>query len=497
MEFKLATSRRPAKAVGYPAQGQGADGDGGGTAGTPPVGVGAIGVSNNQRCENPLLSMSQRSIGRTKGDPRPLPTAGSNPGPDSCAGAPPDGSGTTPSAPSPFVPDPTRISLLDRTFKLATWNMNGRTRIGASGLTEKKLPFAEKLLHVERLDVLILTETHTGSLDVSDSTVVLSQTGLAEAKARLAVVTKNNGDWYSDQEEILIPGYALLTHLCHRRSVESFWLLAVYADTSNSYASLVTFYQQLLRSLCTFVSDQPVDTWRGCFAAGDWNFVEHDGDRFPFRDRPSKVVHIKATFEEIKRCCKMVDSSGSASAPRLWTYSKMTASGKSFSRLDRVYMPDRGWTLSGSDVLSTNWSDHRVVVATVMVTTPKVQRAVPALRLPSLPLLDRSGTFWPSVLQEWGAMSSLPSVTLESWTAFKSSTLAAGIAARNHTQKDKRKDWVSALRKEKVLLDEALSAATKALRDLRSTERGRCRPAVIWPTAVPGYDSPPAARRPA
>ena len=491
MDFKLATSRCPAQAVGYPAQGRGADGDGGGTAGTPPVGEGAIGVSNNQLCENPLLPASQRSAGRSKSNPRPISAAGSRSGPNRHVGTRPNGSEPTPSAMPPDPPDPTDIPLVDRTFRIATWNMNGQSRISVSGATERKLPFVEKLLHVENLDILVLTKSHTEALEVSGSTAVLCQTGLASAKAGLAMVAKNNGDWYSTQEEILIPGYAVLTRLAHRRSVESFWLLAVYTDTSDSYASLLTFYQELYTGLDRFVQALPADAWRGCLVAGDWNFVELDGDRFPFRDRPSKLVHIRAVFEDLKQRCGMVDSAGLTSAPRLWTYSKMTASGRTFSRLDRLYLPVQGWVASGTDVLGTNWSDHRVLISTVLVTAPKVQQAVPALRLPSLALLGRLETFWPSVLEAWRTLTSLPSITLESWTVFKEAALAAGINARNHTQKDKRKDWVLALRQEKILPDEALSAAAKALRELRSTKQGRDRP-----EAVPRYSSPPARRRP-
>jgi len=491
MDIKLATSRRPAQAVGYPAQGRGADGDGGGTAGTPPVGEGAIGVTNSQSCEIPLLPASQRSAGRPKGDPRPLSTAGSSPGPKSCGGAPLDGSGPMPSAASPA-----EITLVDRTFKLATWNMNGQFRMGASGNTERKLPFAEKLLHVEDIDVLVLTESHTGALGVSGSTTILCQTGLATAKAGLAVITRNSGEWFSTHEEVLVPGYAVLTRLNHRRSTESFWLLAVYADTSNSYASLEVFYEELYTELTRFIQTLPDGTWQGCIAAGDWNFVEYDGDRFPFRDRPSKLVRIRAAFDRIKTRCNMTDSVGRTPAPRHWTYSKETASGKSFSRLDRIYIPDRGWTASRSDVLNTNWSDHKVLVSTVLVTAPRVQRAVPAPRLPSLSLLDRSDVFWPEVLEAWKALTDLPSTTLESWTGFKASVLEVGVRASHHTRKDKRKDWVSALKRETIRPEEALSAASKALSDLRSNKPGRSRSPTIWPEAIPRYAARPASRRP-
>jgi len=491
MDIKLATSQRPAQAVGYPAQGRGADGDGGGTAGTPPVDEGAIGALNSQSCEIPLLPVSQRSAGRTKGNPCTLSTAGLSPGPKSCEGAPPNGSGPMPNAGSP-----TDIALVDRTFKLATWNMNGQFRVGASGGAERKLPFAEKLLHIEGIDVLVLTESHTGSLDVSGSTTVLCQTGLATAKAGLAVITRNNGEWFSTHEEVLIPGYAILTRLSHRRSVESFWLLAVYADTSNSYASLEAFYGELCAKLTDFVQALPDGTWQGCIAAGDWNFVECDGDRFPFRDRPSKLVRIRAAFDNVRGCCDMVDSAGRAPAPRLWTYSKMTASGKSFSRLDRIYIPNRGWAAQKSDVLGTNWSDHRVLISTVLVTAPRVQRAVPAPRLPSLSLMDRSDIFWPEVLEAWKTLTNLPSTTLESWVGFKESVLEIGMRASHHTRKDKRKDWVSALKRETIRPEEALSAASRALRDLRSPRLDHGRSHAVWPEAVPKYAAPPTSRRP-
>ena len=58
---KLATSR-PAQAVGYPAQGQGSDSDGGVTAGNPLAGVGAVGAESNQICKTPLPGTSSRSV---------------------------------------------------------------------------------------------------------------------------------------------------------------------------------------------------------------------------------------------------------------------------------------------------------------------------------------------------------------------------------------------------------------------------------------------------
>jgi len=73
MEYKLATSRRPARAVGYPAQGQQADSDGGGTAGTSLAGVVAASVTNNHICEIPHPAASRRRAAGPNGDPPPPP----------------------------------------------------------------------------------------------------------------------------------------------------------------------------------------------------------------------------------------------------------------------------------------------------------------------------------------------------------------------------------------------------------------------------------------
>jgi len=274
MDFKLTTSRRPTQAVGYLAQGRGADGDGGGTAGTPPVGVGAIGVTNSQLCENPLLLASQRSVGRSKGNPCSSPTAGSSPEPDSCAGAPPDGSGTMPNARSRA----SCVRLKDRRFRLATWNMCGQTA-NKDGKIVSKAPFTEQLMLLEQLDLLVLTETHTTTHPFSRGQAILGSTSLPEARAGVAVVTHSSGGWECTQQVVLIEGYALMMRLTHRVSREAFWLLGVYADNSRGLNSLLAFYVSLRKCLSALVASMPDGSWSGCIAAGDWNFVEHLDDR--------------------------------------------------------------------------------------------------------------------------------------------------------------------------------------------------------------------------
>ena len=61
-KFKL-TSSHPAQAVGYQAQGLGADSDGGATAGGSLVGVGATSANGNHTCEipSPVASLQSAS----------------------------------------------------------------------------------------------------------------------------------------------------------------------------------------------------------------------------------------------------------------------------------------------------------------------------------------------------------------------------------------------------------------------------------------------------
>jgi len=487
MDFKLTTSRRPAQAVGYPAQSRGADGDGGGTAGTPPMGEGAIGVSNSQLCESPLLPVSQRSIGRTKGNPRPLPTAGSSPGPDSRAGALPDGSGTTPCAKSPAPP----IRLKDRRFRVATWNMCGQVT-NKDGALVSKIPFTEQLMMIEKLDLLVLTETHTDAPPFSRGRVVLGGTSLPEARAGVAVVAHSSGGWECTRQEVLIEGYALALHLTHRVSHEAFWLLGVYANNSGGVNSLLDFYVQLRTCLSALVASMPGGSWSGCVAAGDWNFVEHLGDRSPATPSNPRLKSLLTVFSDISALCAFRDVTSPSPCPRGWTYSRNAATCRVFSHLDRLYIPRDGWAAEPPCVLSTNWSDHRVVVSDLIVTKPVVQVATPAPRLPSLDGLDKSKTFWPNVLAAWDDVDRGGNVTLERWSAFKGTVLREGRAANASFKKKGSKYWRSVVRKEELAPDEIWDAV-RGLAQPQRPDRPRGRP--IWAEAVPKYSKPPAPRK--
>ena len=489
MDFKLTTSRRPAQAVGYPAQGRGADSDGGGTAGTPPVGVGAIGVTNNQLCEIPLLSVSQRSTGSPNSDPHSLSTAGSSPEPDGCEGAPLNGSGTTPCARSPT----SRFSLKDRSFTVGMWNM-ARQATRVQGHLRWKFPFVEGLLKVEKIDLLVLTETHTSSVAASKATNVLYQSGLGEAKAGIALVAPSDGGWSCESTELLIPGYAFLSRVKQKQSVESFWLLCVYADNSDGEISLRSFYSLLADKLAGFISSLPTGSWLGCVAAGDWNTVEFPGDQTPCIQLSAARRSTMAVFKDVKTLCDAEDAASGKAHPRLWTYWKGRADGEVLSRLDQIYVPLSGWRSHSPRCLDTNWSDHQVAIATLVVDAPRVQMAVPARRLPSLGTLDKCPDFWASVLSDWRKFTSpLAVITLAAWTVFKKSVLARGIECSSSRRAEKSTDWKQAMREEMLTPDRL----RVVLQQMHSSGSHRDRPPwkPVWREAVPHKAPCPVPRR--
>jgi len=491
MDIKLATSRRPAQAVGYPAQGRGADGDGGGTAGTPPVGVGAIGVTNNQSCEIPLLPASQWSVGRTKGNPRPISTAGSNLVPNGCAGAPLDGTRAMPNARSP-TPE---VVLQNRTFKIATWNMCGQLR--KSDQAQRKLPFAERLLVLEGLDLLLLTETHEETLVTSPSVRILGQSGMA-SRAGIALVTGAKSSWRAVAHEDLVPGYAMITRVAHGQSREEFWLLGVYGNTSRGFASLGEFLGLLRERLRLFIASGPGVSWEGCLAAGDWNFVEFSGDRFPVWESHVRAAPLVRVFNDIRALCKFTDAAGDEASPRLWSWSGKTQDGMSYSRIDCIYVPTEGWSACKPIPVATNWSDHRMIMADITRLRPRVEKAVPAPRLPSLDLLARSRTFWPKVLASWSQSTAGGPMTLERWTAFKEDVLCAGIATSKAVHKASKKDWRRALKEETLSPSKAAAAMRRAAARVQpeSVPRTRDDVAPVWPEAVPSRGVRPCRPRP-
>jgi len=486
MDYKLATSRRPAQAVGYPAQGRGADGDGGGTAGTSLVGVVAASVSNSQMCENPHpASPRRRAAGSNSDPPPPSSGSGQTSAPKRTRGKFPDGAGAEPEDP-PLV-------LTRKPFKLATWNMCGQGSRSAPR-DKTKLCLVEHLLTLEDIDILVLTETHTTSLLVSRRIQVLEQSGLAH-RAGVAIMAKAGSGWEVLHKEVVVPGYAVIVNASHRTSRESLWILGVYGDISKGQSSLVDFYERLNGRLEALVRRQARTHWGGCFAAGDWNFVEYAGDRFPTAHPDRAPVRLLTAFNSIKALCGLANTAGPDPAPPLWSYSKTTAHGRVYSRLDRIYRPTVGWSAGDVVPLDTGASDHRLVMVPVFPRKPKIERAKPAPRLPSLDALDKAKKFWPAVLSVWDILTSQGPITLERWAEFKKNVLDVGLAEVNAMKKANKKDWVAALKRETVPPDMIMNAVTKANRQLWAAWHPPARTTPKWQCAVPAYETPPQASK--
>jgi len=142
MEYKAATSRCPARAVGYPVQGHGADSDGGRTVGTPLAGVVAASVSNSHKHETPHPAASMRSTAGPNYD-LPPPPIGSDQ-----TSAPKRARGRHPDGAEAESEDPP-MTLVRKSFNLATWNMCGQsTRMAAN--SREKMCFAECQCHWNR-----------------------------------------------------------------------------------------------------------------------------------------------------------------------------------------------------------------------------------------------------------------------------------------------------------------------------------------------------------
>jgi len=376
--------------------------------------------------------------------------------------------------------------LTRKPFKIATWNMCGQGSRATPG-DKAKICLVEHLLTLEDIDVLVLTETHTTSLPISRRVQVLEQSGLAH-RAGVAIVVKAGSGWDVLHKEIVIPGYAVLVHASHRTSRESLWILGVYGDISKGQSSLTNFYERLNSRLEAFVRRQARTHWGGCFAAGDWNFVEFAGDRFPTAHPDRAPVRLLTAFNNIKTLCGFTDTAGPDPAPPLWSYSKATAHGRVYSRLDRIYRPTQGWSAGKVAPLDTGASDHRLIVVPVYPKRPKIEKAKPAPRLPSLEVLDKAKRFWPAVLLAWHTLTADGPITLERWAAFKSDVLDKGLKEVGAMKKSSKKDWVAAMRRETVSPDMIMSAVTNANRQIWAKQRPPARTPPRWPCAIPAYE---------
>ena len=225
-----------------------------------------------------------------------------------------------------------------------------------------------------------------------------------------------------------MPGHAILAQLNHHCSMETFWLLAIYADVSNGHASLLTFYTELCNFLADLVySPEHSTSWSGCLAAGDWNTVEHPDNRAPRAVPLTTRNRIKRTFAHIKSLCHLQDTAGPGACPQGHTFSG-TGPAPWTSCLDRVYHPQDSWWANKPTVIPTLWSNHKLVWAECGITAPQVQIAKAAPCLPDTNKLVKSKSFWDPVLKKYNKLAN-GTVTLEAWTAFKKDVLTLGLKA--------------------------------------------------------------------
>ena len=392
------------------------------------------------------------------------------------------------------------VRLKKRTVRIGTWNMRGRS--GPSGVP--KIDTAKMIMKLEKIDLLVLTETHSTDADPPSSRglKVLASTGIDPSRAGVAICAADNGQWHCRSSNVLVPGHAVLCELYNSVSTETIHLLGVYADIRD-YAARTKFYEDLYSGLSDHVlaanfsslslaPSRPGNslTWQGCFAAGDWNFVESDSDCTPYKVPSGDVKRCRDIFSDIKSLCLMTDTAGRTGLYKGHTFSQNARGVRIFSRLDRIYFPTDGWTASVPVAIPTNHSDHYFVWSDCFCRSPRVELAKPAPRLPPLPHLDK-GNFWPEVIFLWTSLSS-GTITLPRWSSFKKSVLRAGLAAAGARRKAIASTWKDALRGNAVSYDE--------LADIRFDWSSHPppplrKPRARWPSALPSYDATPPPTR--
>src|SRR5258706_3418596 len=231
--------------------------------------------------------------------------------------------------------------------------------------------------------------------------------------------------------------------------------------------------------------------WRGCLAAGDWNFVEQDSDRFPFKVPSGDVRCCRLLFNDIKSLCMMTDSAGPSGSYRQHTFVQNTQGGQVLSRLDRVYCPWDGWSATPPMPIRTNHSDHHFVWSDCFITAPKVELAVPAPRLPPLKVLEVS-PFWSQVLSAWSDLTS-SSITLPSWSAFKFRVLRAGLSVSKSRKRSVLDNWKSALCGDGLSSDELADITFDWSARPSSDPASHRVTGICFGSAIPAYDAPPSS----
>ena len=495
--IKLASSR-PAQAVGIPDNSTGADGDGGRTAGTPPVGGEATGASGSQYSETLLPQASTGVSGAPTTSPRSRfrsPRSSATPRVASAGRRLGSQSGEV--TPEAAPPSPPPVNLKPRTFRIGTWNMQG----SLDSARRPKIDRAAGFMAVEKIDLLVVTETHhpPDSPPAPRGVRVLSHSGISQQRAGIAILSSSRSSWSCLFSVALSPGYSILTLLSHPNSRESFWLLSVYGDSSGT-SSRSSFWTNIRNSLADFVSaypnnvlafpDWPV-SWPGCLAVGDWNMVLHDEDRLPVRATPASILR---PVLGVLSLCRAVDAAGPDAFPRGFTWSCASPPRIVHSRLDRIYVPSQSWSSGLPVAIPTNWSDHKLVWADCSVLSPRVEIAVAAPRLPDIDSLSKDGQFWSSVLRGYNVLVSSP-VTLETWSAFKDLVLEEGSLSKSRRWSIRSRDWRAALRGDLIHEDDLHHAVYEALRSASLSRSPAPVTSCRWRSVLPDHMLPkPVAR---
>ena len=358
-----------------------------------------------------------------------------------------------------------------------------------------KSSFAEELLLLERIDVLVLTETHSVNPVFSKKVSLLAHTDLSAQHAGVAFISRADSGWSCSDSHVLVPGYAMLVKLLHKRSTESLWLLGVYGNNSSVHGvdstvrqSLTAFYRSLKFSLSYAIDSIP--DWSSCFAAGDWNFVSHPGDRSHPSSEPVPKAIIQ-DFTHILDLCSMKDVASLYPSPSGWTHRRphhVQPGVVVYSRLDRIYCPLALWFPGEPTSLPTLWSDHSLVWVDCVLIRPCVQMAVPADHLPHVSTLDDE--FWSSALQAYESLCACP-ISLPRWSAFKRSILSLGISSKHRHSHRKGRNWLAVFRGSQ-LSPKDLDSALLWLHH-KSPSRPHHDWSCRWPAAAPEWDSPPPA----
>jgi hypothetical protein len=445
MHYTTSTHLHPAQAVGDPAQGCGSDSDGRGTAGTPLAGVGAVSANGSHSCESPLLRASTGRARRIDSEPEDLTPPRE---PQASSLDPPLGIGTD-GLEGVGIPHP--IQLRKRCFRIGTWNMQGRTSRRNNVLTQK-FSLISSIMGADWFDILILTETHCEEVLPTPGITILAKTGISSAWAGVAIVARSNKGWSCLESWVLIPGYAILAKLLHSQSTETIWVLGVYGDNTDKNTQLVKFYSALYNSLSKLILDLNTDgSWTGCIAAGDWNCVDREADRLPIVGTPPRV---RSAFNRVMLLCGGQDAFPWNSPHFQWTHSSQHTYGRSYARLDRIYVPSVGWSCDPPHVIKTEWSDHSIVWANCYITHPLVERASPAPRIKKLSHLPDS--FWCTVVADFISISSSPS--LAAWMKFKSRALDLYTKTSTAIKAAKDVHWQRTLRGDLLNPDDFLLA---------------------------------------